>query len=160
MHAEQLHFGSRLSCGILHPLFIGLERTRRRMRPRVLPGETWHHRVLEHQRRIAVEEIAPVHALADEEGIVERTIVVGEEDLVVAPAEGGNREWRSAKAHAGGAAAHPERGVGRRDEKLGGWRRRGRRCRPRRRAASGEEEQSAAAEGTTHRGKYTAYGAR
>ena len=109
MQSENLELRRRLGGWIRRALLIGLEFPVGRVRAGVLARDARHHGVLEHQGGVAIHQIAAVDALAQEECLAVRAIVVGEKDLIEAPAEGGEGEGRSAKPHARATAAHPKR---------------------------------------------------
>jgi len=154
--AKQLELGGSLGSRVLGAFLVGIEWMLGRMHARVLAGEPRDDAILEHQRRIAVHEVAAIHPLSDEQRVVVRPVVVREKDLVVAAADQRDGERSPAKTHADVAAPHPEGRVLCGDEELG--RRRGHSLRRRspRRATAGEQEQRTLADGTRHRGKYTA----
>jgi hypothetical protein len=97
------------------------------MRAPVLARHPWNDRVLEDDRRVAAEQVAPIELEADEERVLVRAIVVGEKNLVIPAVELGQRDRCAANANAARIGVDPEGGVLGGDEKL--RRRRGRRVR-------------------------------
>ena len=161
VNAEQLQLGGCLRGGILGALFLGLERTLAGMAAAILSRDARNDAVLEDDAGVAVQQITPVDALSDEQRVVVRAVVVREVYLVVAPAVESERERSAARAHAGWSASHPEGGILRGGQELRGRRRACFRRPAGRLTAAGEherKEQDARADGTNHRGKYTAYG--
>ena len=156
VHGEKLELGGGFGGRVFGPVFVGIERTVRGMRARVLAGKPRYDAILEYQRRVAPHEIATVDTLSNEERVLIRSVVVREEDLVIASSDQRYGEGSPTEAYAGVAAPHPEGGVLCRDEELGRRRGTGLRRPASRRATTGEKEQRTQADGTKHRGKYTA----
>jgi lipoprotein-anchoring transpeptidase ErfK/SrfK len=89
----------------------------------IQPGEAGYDGVGENSGAVAARQAAPVQPLAEQEGVLERVVVVRGKQLVPLPGISGDDEWYSADAHTSARRRHPERGVPAAEQKLGARRR-------------------------------------
>lgn len=83
------------------------------------PSQGRGKRILEHEHRVAADQVAPPDTLPDEGRIVVQPLVVGDEDLVKALVDAGEEDRRSAKPQPVARRTDPVRRVSGRDEELG-----------------------------------------
>jgi len=86
-------------------------------------GEAGYDSVGENDGAVAVRQGAAVQALAEQEGILERVVVVRGKELVPLAGISGNDERNTANAHSSVRRRDPERRVRAADQKLGARRR-------------------------------------
>ena len=114
-------------------LLIGLERTLVRVRARVHRRDVLDDGVGKHHSAVASRKISTVQALAEEERVFKREVVVRGVQLVEVPAVARQDQRDASNAELSARRCHPERGVGAAEQELRAWRWRpgGRAPRPR-----------------------------
>ena len=125
VEVEDVDLSGRRGARVRLALVVRAERTLVGMGPCVGAGDARHGRVGEDERAVAGDQVAAVQALADQQGVVVRPIVVGDVDLVEPSAVPGEDERHAAHARLAARRRHPERGIGAAEEKLSARRRLG-----------------------------------
>ena len=116
---EQLDLCRDLDDRMLADIFLGCHARVGGMLVAIPPFDGGGGRVLEDRDRIAGEEVAAEDALADDERLVMRSVVIGDVNLVKAPLESRELERRAADLQPSVLASHPEARVACRNEELG-----------------------------------------
>jgi hypothetical protein len=96
-------------------LILGMEAT-------VHPGQLRDDGVLEEEQRVARDEVAPVHLLADQHRVLVRAVVVGDVQFVESATRGRELQRGAAQTDLSAGARDPVRRVARREDEVRGRR--------------------------------------